>query len=115
MTKRSANNHKQYHAHIYFDSSTQRQARDLCMAAWPSCHVGLGRFHLKPVGPHPVWSCQLTFDADELDHVIPWLDEHRGGLNILVHPLTNDALAEHTSLAGWLGEAAELDVAMFEK
>ncbi len=115
MPKRPVNSHERYHAHVYFDESTEDEARALCINAWRSCHVGLGRFHRRPVGPHPRWSCQLTFDADEFDRLIPWLDEHRGALDILVHPLTDDALEEHTSLATWLGEEVALAVDMFKR
>ncbi len=115
MTNRPENLFERYHAHIYFGEDTEAQARELCIGAWRQCHVGLGRFHRKPVGPHPLWSCQLSFDKDEFDRVIPWLDAHRNGLDILVHPLTGDALAEHTEHARWLGEEVALNVDIFEK
>ena len=114
MPARPENLFERYHAHIYFDADTEDQARSLCVNAWQQCHVGLGRFHRKPVGPHPRWSCQLSFDADEFERVIPWLEEHRGGLDILVHPLTDDALAEHTVHARWLGSEVALNVSIFE-
>ena len=104
----------QYHAHLYFDADTEQQAQSLCVEAWRQCHVGLGRFHKKPVGPHPLWSCQFSFDADEFERFIPWLETHRQDLSVLVHPLTGDPLAEHTEHARWLGNAVVLDVSIFE-
>ncbi len=115
MSKRPENSFERYHAHVYFEAKTADQARNLCISAWQECHVGLGRFHQKPVGPHPRWSCQLSFDADEFERIVPWLDAHRNGLDILVHPLTGDALAEHTEHAGWLGEPVALNVEIFEQ
>ncbi len=114
MPKRPENLYDRYHAHVYFDESTEDQARALCIDAWRGCHVGLGRFHLRPIGPHPRWSCQLSFDAGEFDRLIAWLDAHRDGLDILVHPLTDDALEEHTSLAAWLGKEVALSVEVFK-
>ena len=108
MPKRPENLHDRYHAHVYFDESTEAAAKELCMDVWRHCHVGLGRFHRRLVGPHPCWSCQLSFDADEFDRVIPWLDEHRNGLNVFVHPLTGDFMEEHTRLASWLGNEVAL-------
>ncbi len=108
------NDFEKYHAHIYFAEDSADQAHQLCLDAWTACHVALGRFHRKPVGPHPVWSCQLSFDKDEFDRIVPWLDEHRGELSVLVHPLTGDVIAEHTTDARWLGEPVELNVEVFD-
>ena len=36
------------------------------------------------------------------------------GLRALVHPLTEDDLADHTSLAHWIGEPVELDVTVLD-
>ncbi|MPZ44939.1 MAG: 4,5-dioxygenase [Betaproteobacteria bacterium] len=108
---RPRNLHARYHAHVYFDASTIAQARELCAQAAASFGVAMGRVHEKPVGPHPHWSCQLTFDSTQFDRLIPWLDRQRGGLDILVHPTTGDALADHTTHASWLGEPAELNLA----
>ena len=115
MPQRPTNDFDRYHAHVYFDEATEADARQLCVKTWQACHVGLGRFHRRPVGPHPVWSCQLMFDKDEFDRVIPFLDDARSALNILVHPLTDDDLADHTTLARWLGESVELVTEIFEE
>ena len=115
MALTPSNDFEKYHAHVYFDEQSADQAHELCAEAWKSCHVGLGRFHRKPVGPHPLWSCQLSFDKDEFDRIIPFLDEHRGGLTVLVHPLTGDVIAEHTTDARWLGEPVALNIEVFEK
>ena len=114
MPDKPENRFERYHAHVYFDESTERAARELCVQAWRNCHVGLGRFHRRPVGPHPRWSCQLSFDAGEFDRVIAWLEEHRNGLDIFIHPLTGDFLAEHTRLATWLGNEVALNLQMSE-
>lgn len=115
MLNRPENLYSAYHAHVYFDTESEAQARQLCISAWEHCHIGLGRFHCRPIGPHPAWSCQLSFDANEFEHVIPWLDANRAGLNILVHPLTGDPLAEHSTHATWLGEAVPLNLEIFSE
>ena len=114
MTHYPTNDFEQYHAHVYFDADSADQAHALCLAAWQACHVGLGRFHRKPVGPHPRWSCQLSFDKEEFDRVIPWLDQHRDGLTVLVHPLTGEVVEEHTTHARWLGDPAGLNLDVFK-
>lgn len=115
MVREPENLWERYHAHVYFDETSVEVAERLCMEAWRACHVGLGRLHRKSVGPHPRWSCQLSFDADEFDRLIPWLEANRSGLSVLVHPLTgDDVLAEHSTHARWLGDPVALRLEVFE-
>ncbi len=102
-----------YHAHVYFDEKSVEQARELCQNAAKLFGVAMGRVHQKLVGPHPHWSCQLAFDSTQFDKLIPWLEEHRGGLNILVHGVTGNDLEDHTTNASWLGEPAKLNLEVF--
>ncbi len=107
------NLHPAYHAHVYFDASTLMFARELCDRAGEQLNVQVGRVHERLIGPHPCWSCQLSFAAADFDNVVPWLDTHRNGLNVLVHGLTGDNLKDHTEYAYWLGEAVPLNLEMF--
>lgn len=115
MARRPVNLHPAYHAHVYFDAGTVGQARALCEEAGQRFKVAVGRVHEKQVGPHPCWSCQLAFSAAEFDRIVPWLDEHRGGLDVFVHGLSGDELKDHTDHAYWLGEEWPLDLRMFRK
>ena len=113
MIQRPTNIFDQYHAHVYFGPTTVAQARALCEEAGRLFGIGVGRVHEREVGPHPFWSCQLSFGSEQFDSVIAWLDAHRNGLDILVHGLTGDDLADHTANASWLGNPAALRVDMF--
>jgi aromatic ring-cleaving dioxygenase len=113
MIPRPRNVFAKYHAHVYFDEKSVEQARELCQTAATLFDVVMGRVHQKPVGPHPYWSCQLAFDSTRFDKLIPWLEEHRGGLNILVHGQTGNGLEDHTANASWLGEPAKLNLEIF--
>jgi len=115
MIKRPRNEFARYHAHVYFDESSMEQARELCQSAARQFGVAMGRVHQKLVGPHPHWSCQLAFDAARFDALIPWLDTHRAGLNILVHGQTGNSLEDHTTNASWLGDPAALNLSVFNK
>jgi aromatic ring-cleaving dioxygenase len=111
MPQRPVNVHRAYHAHIYFGAATVQQARALAQEAGRLFKVSVGRVHERPVGPHPEWSVQLAFAHDEFDRLIPWLDEHRNGLDVLVHGLTGNEIADHTTYAYWLGNEHPLDLA----
>lgn len=114
MIARPQNLHAQYHAHVYFGPDTVAQARELCQRAGEQFDVGVGRVHEKLVGPHPHWSCQLSFDSAQFDTFIAWLEQNRNGLDVLVHGLTGDDLADHTAHSSWLGNPSKLNLAMFE-
>ncbi len=114
MTKRPENLFSQYHAHVYFDGGTVRFASRLCEEAGVKYGVQVGRVHRKPVGPHPSWSCQLVFSYTQFEALVPWLDESRHGLTILIHPVTGNDLEDHTIHAAWLGDEVMLNIAMFQ-
>ena len=115
MPRRPQNLHAAYHAHIYFDADTIGQAAVLAEEAGRLFDVQLGRVHEKPVGPHPRWSRQIAFTAAQFDQLVPWLDEHRGSLDVLVHGLSGDDLADHTTHAAWLGNEWPLDLSQLKR
>ena len=104
-----------YHAHVYFDADTVDAARALCEAARDRFDLRMGRVHEKQVGPHPMWSCQLTVPTDRFGEVIPWLNANRGGLIVFVHPNTGNDLRDHRDLTMWLGKSVPLKLDMFLK
>ncbi len=113
--KRPVNIHKAYHAHVYFDEVSKLMAKKLCLDAGEKFDVKVGRFHETLVGPHPCWSCQITFGTRDFENFIPWLEEHRKNLTILVHALTGNDLQDHTEFAYWLGQPVELNLELFNK
>ena len=103
-----------YHAHIYFDAATRDAAVQLSEQADSRFKLSLGRVHEKPVGPHPRWSRQLAFGADQFEQLIPWLEQHRQGLTVFVHGCSGDDWLDHTEHARWLGQPAQLDLSIFK-
>ena len=91
---------KGYHAHIYYAPETRATAERFL--------ARLGSWHDEPVGPHPVAMYQVAFAAEEFPALVPWLMLNREGLDVLVHPLTDDSVADHTRFALWLGTALPL-------
>ena len=103
-----------FHAHIYYDAETKDRAAILRTALEEGFDVELGRWHDRPVGPHPRWSYQVAFAPEALADVISWLMLNRRGLTVLVHPLTGDDLADHRDHPLWLGERLDLDLSALE-
>jgi DOPA 4,5-dioxygenase len=99
-----------WHAHVYFDAAR----RD---AAWTfrqlvTEHLGgrvdLGRFHERPVGPHPMWSFQLAIQPADFAEVLAWLALNHAELDVFAHPNTGDELRDHRDSAIWIGRSYEL-------
>jgi aromatic ring-cleaving dioxygenase len=104
-----------YHVHVYYDADKRSLAeglRDTLASLFP---VQLGRFSDDPVGPHPVSQFQVIFKTPEFQTVVPWLMLNRQGLDMLIHPLTDDMLDDHTVYAMWLGTPVQLKLAHMQR
>ncbi len=102
-----------WHAHVYFDASSRAAAWALreVIEVELAGRMALGRFHEKPVGPHPMWSYQLAVPAAHFSEVVGWLALNHGTLDVFVHPNTGDALRDHRDCALWLGRSHTLNLA----
>ena len=101
---------KDWHAHVYFDAATRDTAWALRERIEKSFAIDMGRFHEKPVGPHPMWSYQLAFPAANFAHVVSWLALNHGALDVFIHPNTGDELRDHRDCALWLGRSYALNL-----
>jgi len=105
-----------YHAHLYYDPQTRPVAGRLRAAIgdrFPQARIG--SWHDEPVGPHPVAMYQVAFATEEFPLIVPWLMLNREDLNILVHPLTDDSVADHTRFALWLGSPLPLRIEVLRR
>ena len=112
MTTRDPTSIDSWHAHVYFGADSRDAAWTLreVIATELGARVAIGRFHEKPVGPHPAWTYQVAFDASEFAHVVGWLSLNHGTLDVLIHPNTGDALSDHRDGALWIGKSYTLDL-----
>ena len=94
-----------YHAHIYFDLTEAERAEGLRRSIALQFGEPVTMYPLVPrlVGPQPRPMFEINFEEADHATVVPWLEQHRAGLTVLVHPVTGDDLADHTDLARWLG------------
>ena len=99
---------KGYHAHVYYDAATRPVAEKVRARLLDKFKVEPGAFSDPPIGPHPISQFNVIFEAPEFQHVVPWLMQHRGGLDVLIHPLTDSSYNDHTALAMWLGSPVAL-------
>ena len=98
-----------YHAHIYYDpDKTRAIAERVCAAIDKNFRVEIDGFRDGPVGPHPIANVLVVFKPEEFAQIVPYLMLNREGLDVLVHPLTEDAVEDHSSFAIWLGNPVPL-------
>ena len=109
-----AGGHAPYHAHIYY-SDAERPAASALRDRFSADRreiLFVGQMTDRGIGPHPLPQYEIHFVERALDRVIAAIVE--SGLRALVHPLTDDDLADHTSLARWIGEPLELDLTVLD-
>ncbi len=100
----------EFHAHVYFDGASRDAAAALREGLGARFVVALGRWHERPIGPHPKAMYQVAFAPDQFGALVPWMMLNRGALSVLVHPMTGDAVADHSAHALWLGERLAIDL-----
>ena len=103
-----------FHAHIYFNPDELDQARSLGEAVRERFGVPIGHYHIRPVGPHPRASCQMTVPLMVFGDVARWLVVNRGGLTIFAHATTGNDRADHTDHVIWFGQSETLDLSIFD-
>jgi aromatic ring-cleaving dioxygenase len=97
-----------YHAHVYYSADTKQVAERLAHRLNENFDVEIGAFSGERVGPHPIPQFQMIFKNEQFVDVVPWLMLNREGLDILLHPLTEDMVDDHTVYATWLGKPVDL-------
>ena len=104
-----------YHAHVYYDTDSRATAEQLAEALTDKLPVELGGFFDEPVGPHPVANLQVIFSTAEFASVVPWLMLNRRGLDVLIHPLTDDSVRDHDTDCAWLGTPVALKLQVLSR
>jgi DOPA 4,5-dioxygenase len=103
-----------YHAHIYYSADHRPAAEALRhdferLASETDPRIlFVGRMKEGKAGPHPISQYEIHFLKRPLSDVLPMIEA--SGLRALVHPLTDDDLADHTTLAHWIGAPVDLDL-----
>lgn len=103
-----------FHAHVYFDADTKDLAEQICKSAAKTFGVAMGRMHDRPIGPHPMPSCQLGTTPEQFAQLLPWLALNRQGLVVFAHPETGQHLEDHRDRGIWLGTGLDLNLSIFQ-
>jgi aromatic ring-cleaving dioxygenase len=108
-------NQAPYHAHIYYTPETRALAAylrqhliDLMASDALPQLLFVGKLKDHKAGPHPIPQFEIHYRKAALPAMLRFIEDT--GLTALVHPLTDDDLADHTTLAHWIGTPIELDL-----
>ena len=102
-----------WHAHVYC-TEEQRLAAEQLRAAFRNSPdvLFVGQLTEGKAGPHPIPQFEIHFLEPSLPGLVSAIEA--SGLRALVHPLTDDDLADHTSLARWIGDPIDLDLTVLD-
>lgn len=107
----SASQIDSYHAHVYFDTNDAVQmTKANHLHAWIAerFSVEMGSLGTKAGGPHPLPMFQVAFNTILFAQFVPWLMMNHEGLSVLIHPNTDNMLADHLVNPLWLGAQLQL-------
>lgn len=102
-----------FHIHLYYDQSTLEIAKDLATDIKNKYSIPVGTFHERNVGPHPMWSVQLSVSNELFGEILAYVALNRNGLTVFSHPDTGNDLRDHTDHAIWMGRVQKLNLDMF--
>lgn len=104
-----------YHAHVYYNDDISRAiAGRIREYVEHKFNVVMGRWRDEPVGPHPTPMYQMAFDNEAFPKLVPWLMLNHDSLSVLIHPNTDDMVADHRDFPIWLGDKLDLNIAFLE-
>lgn len=108
-----------YHAHVYFTEATQpvaralrEQLRTLLKSDRDAGLLVVEELDEIAVGPHPLPQFEIHCYESYLPKLLPLLEA--SPLISVVHPVTDDDLADHTVLAQWIHGSVELDLSVLD-
>ena len=103
-----------FHAHVYFDLSESDRAAALRATIARTFGFPVGHLHQATVGPHGKPMFQVSFNAADHAAFTAWLERHRAGLSVLIHPNSVSPVRDHSTSAAWIGTPVAIDLSVFD-
>lgn len=104
-----------FHAHLYYPLSEVEAAENFINLVKTNFDIPVGTVWNRPVGPHPIGSCQITLKKENYQEVIDWLESNRGPFDVFIHAVTGDDYKDHSDHVAWLGKSYDLKLEMFKR
>ncbi|KAF8924238.1 hypothetical protein BGZ58_002007 [Dissophora ornata] len=110
---------KEFHFHLYwFQDNGASQASAVKLRDRILQLADQGFFQVVPLkngvntsprGPHPIGSYEVWCAREDFARCYSWFVLNRGPHSVLIHPLTKEEIADHSTRATWLGTPVPLD------
>ncbi|RIA98352.1 DOPA-like domain-containing protein [Glomus cerebriforme] len=124
LSEEEAEEIKEFHFHVYFfQDNEQNRASALALREKIFELIKKGFFHPVPLdtyndaprGPHSIGSYEVWCPKEHFSRVYSWFSLHHGVHSVLIHPLTNNEVLDHSDRAAWLGKPVPLDLSKLSK
>jgi aromatic ring-cleaving dioxygenase len=102
-----------YHFHLYYPVAEISKAQSIVDKLKTIEGIEIGRVWDRPVGPHPIGSCQITVYPGDFEKMTNWFLENREGFDVFVHGVSGDDIIDHTKHVMWIGKEHPLKLEIF--
>lgn len=102
-----------YHFHLYYEINEMELAQSVIDELKELDNIEIGRLWDKPVGPHPIGSCQVTVLKGDFEKMSLWFLDNRKNLDVFVHAVSGDDIKDHTDYVMWIGKEHKLNLDFF--
>jgi DOPA 4,5-dioxygenase len=111
---RSVEDVKEFHAHVYYGAGSRDAAAALRETLMQMAGGRLTIYTLSdgPRGPHVTPMFGVDIPKTDLPEVLAFLMLNHGGLQVLIHPVTDNEVMDHSHHALWLGERQPINLAV---
>jgi DOPA 4,5-dioxygenase len=107
-----------FHFHTYFFQDNRESKadvqefrklvfREITTGFMRNC--SMNHLNLKPIGPHPIGSFETCCNISSLGPGVSFFMKNHGKFPILLHPLTESEVLDHSDRAFWMGQKLPLD------
>lgn len=107
----------EYHVHIYYNSETRAAAHAFLvkhrLRSW-SRRPWISTMIDENIGPHTSSMFQVNVDDDFMDEYMEFFNRENPGLSMLLHEVTGDEIADHTTGTRWFGPEVPMDLSYFD-
>ena len=104
---------KEFHAHVYYTDGTREAAALLREQLMTMAGGRLTIYTLSdgPRGPHVTPMFGVDIPLADLPEILAFLMLNHGPLQVLVHPVTDNEVMDHSHHALWLGQPQPINLA----